>query len=502
MSRSILLGAVLVGAVLCLHTSPASAEKAAEKGDRITWAKDLPAAFQEAKAKQRPILICVNAKFVAGRNKEEPAAKGLREVVYLDPRIVTKSRSFVCALLTPSGNSADYGELRALGIEGLIVSPQHIFVHADGTRVLFRKEYWSHGQGESGVKALLGMMDKALTQASGKAPEAEPEPPAPAEPEDAPKPEAPAAPAQDQAEARAAWIVKMLDRVDNGDAESRQSALAGLVKHDKEGDCIDPLIERIPKCKKKVPVLVDIIRALGVPGLEKAAAPIGKMLKHKEELVRGNAAVTLEYIGSKSSIRALKMAVDKEDNEAIASHMFRALGRCGPRDAKVRALLVKKTVAAKSTFATYGPIIGLAYAEHDKKTARAAEKEFKKMGHPFGRRGRRSSFKRALFMWSLSEIQDPKTGPWIRKEKMEPIQNAESQYKDFVLGYYDACAKKCELGADTPEDVQKTIDEGIAKYLGWRRDTDTPLQDEYRENRDQSKFKPKMEYEPIKDDNN
>ena len=47
--------------------------------------------------------------------------------------------------LRPAGNSADYGELRALGIEGLIVSPQHIFVHPNGEKILVRQEYWSHG---------------------------------------------------------------------------------------------------------------------------------------------------------------------------------------------------------------------------------------------------------------------------------------------------------------------------------------------------------------------
>ena len=48
--------------------------------------------------------------------------------------------------------------LRLLGIEGDIVSPQHIFVHPSGDKILLRREYWSHGKGEEAVTALLAMM--------------------------------------------------------------------------------------------------------------------------------------------------------------------------------------------------------------------------------------------------------------------------------------------------------------------------------------------------------
>ena len=117
--------AVTLSFLLC----PAAA---AQGADAVSWTKDLPAAFAEAKAKRKILMVCVNAKFVTGSAKEEPANKGLREVVYKDARVVGKSREFVCALLTPATKSSEYAELRDLGIEGEIIAPQHIFVHPDG----------------------------------------------------------------------------------------------------------------------------------------------------------------------------------------------------------------------------------------------------------------------------------------------------------------------------------------------------------------------------------
>ena len=157
-----LLAVLLACCFLAVPAAPTAAEEGeVQPGDLVFWQTDLQKAFARAKEKQQILMICINSKYVDGRNREEPAAKGLREIVYKDVRIVKKSREFVCAFLTSGGNSADYGELRALGIEGLIVSPQHIFVHPDGDKILERLEYWSHGKGDAAVKALLGLMNNA-----------------------------------------------------------------------------------------------------------------------------------------------------------------------------------------------------------------------------------------------------------------------------------------------------------------------------------------------------
>ena len=106
-------------------------------------------------------MICINAKRVGGF-RPEPAAKELRTRTYKDDKVIDLSASFVCAFLTAEGTSEDYGELRLrYGIDGDIVSPQHVFAYPDG-KLIFRREYWPYGTGQDSVKALLGMMQRAL----------------------------------------------------------------------------------------------------------------------------------------------------------------------------------------------------------------------------------------------------------------------------------------------------------------------------------------------------
>ena len=75
-----LLATVLVLAAL----SPARAEEVVKE---IPWIKDLPEAFAKAKAEDRPLMICINARRV-GIGRVEPAAKELRTRTYKDPRVV------------------------------------------------------------------------------------------------------------------------------------------------------------------------------------------------------------------------------------------------------------------------------------------------------------------------------------------------------------------------------------------------------------------------------
>ena len=185
-------------------------------GDTITWTNDVEKAFAKGAKARKPIMICINSQRVDG-GREEPAAKGLREVVYKDLRVVGKSRKFICVFLTSAGSSGDYGELRArFGIDGLIVSPQHIFAHPDhksGQTPLARKQYWPYGKGADAVKALLGMMDQALAdfakvEGSPATPDAPDAPDTPAEPD------APDAPDGD--DARTKWIAKLIGITENG----------------------------------------------------------------------------------------------------------------------------------------------------------------------------------------------------------------------------------------------------------------------------------------------
>ena len=223
---------------------------AAAAQEAVHWTKDLPAAFAAAKAKRKILMVCVNTKYVMGSDKEEPANKGLREVVYKDPRVVGKSREFVCALLTPATKSSDYAELRDLGIEGEIIAPQHIFVHPDGNEILLRRKYWSHGKGEAAVSALLMLMSEAQKRLGGEA----------APPKEGKPAAANNAPAGDE---RPGWIEERIREVVDGPQPARNRAIDLLIRNDKSGDCATPLILLLDEHKKNTEMLVDLIRGLG-----------------------------------------------------------------------------------------------------------------------------------------------------------------------------------------------------------------------------------------------
>ncbi len=411
----------------------AGAALAAEPDDAISWSKDLPAALAEAAKSKHIVMVCVNARFVEGKQTEEPAAKGLREVIYKDPRVVKAARAFVCVLLTPEGGSAEYGELRALGIDGKITSPQHIFIRPDGKAVLLRKPYWPYGKGEGGVKALLDMMNAAQAKLTGKQPGAA-------------EPAAPLA-APDDAQKRAVWIAGLIAQVQRRGGSEREAAIKTLVDQDKEGDAVDALLALLPEHKKDVLLLTAVIRGLGRDGLERAALPLVALLRHKNADVRGNAAVSLEYIGSqdKKVIAGLKRMADKEKDERIANHAYRALGRCGRGDAKVRALLLKKAAGAKSEYASYGPAIGLAYFEGDKKAARGVERILKRIGVPGSKRGGgANAVKRSLVSWTLASIGDEKSGAFVRKQLMAGLEHVKAFWVEGLLGFWDLVARVCE----------------------------------------------------------
>ena len=479
---SLLFRASLVLTASLLLTPAVSAQGT----KKIAWSKNLETAFTEAKAQGKILMICVNAKYVDGKKTEERAAKGLREVVYRDERVVTLSREFVCAFFTPVSKKGDFGELRLLGIEGDIISPQHIFVRPKGDKILLREEYWSHGREEAGVKALLAMMEKA------KANLADENKPAESKQSGKLSPDAP------DGDARANWIKQWLDVVVTGDQRDRRSAIRNLIRNNKNGDCTTPLILLLTEHSKNTELIVDVIRGLGRDKLLDAAAPIATFLKHRKEEVRGNAAVSLEYIGDrhKDVVSALRVAAGKEKDASIANHMFRALGRCGVEDSKVRSLLLKKCAGAKSEFASYGPTIGLAYFEGDKKAARGVEKILKRIGIPGGRRGgAQNTVKRSVVCWTLAWIGDPKSGVFMREELMEKLKNIKAFWVAGLRSFYASVARKCE-GRDKTMDA---IRGGVRGAVGFAKGGDLgrygaetrDLMDKCRKDRKDADFKPR-----------
>lgn len=480
MHRPALLALLLLPAVL----APAAAEEH-PAGDGIAWAGDLVTAMAGAKESKKVVMVCVNAQFVEGRQEEEPAAKGLREVVYRDPRIVKRSRDFACVFLTPRGGSADYNALRALGVEGAITSPQHIFIAPEGDRILLRKAYWSHGKGEPAVTALLELMDQAAEAAKGKAPA-----PAPA-----PAGEGPGAPPE--GDQRALWIGLRLQEVRDMPAE-RERSLEVLIRADRGGDCTSPLVAMLGDPKADAALLVAVVRALGRDGLEAAALPVAHLLSHREEAVRGNAAVSLEYIGSRDEkvIAALLKHVGREKNESIANHAFRALGRCGVKDARARALLLTEANSAKSEFASYGPCIGLAYFAKDKAAARGVEKLLKQVGVPGGRRGGGQDIvKRGLVSWTLASIGDPDSARFVEEEMIDGLKNVKAFWVDGLREFWWGVVAACK----GEEGALGRVEGGVRGFAQFARGGDMGrygaetrnLMDDYRAGRGAAGFKPK-----------
>jgi hypothetical protein len=498
MTRWLLVPTASLSLLALAPAGPLCAEDA-KPGDLVAWTRDLPKAYEQAKKEGKPMMIAINSETVDG-GRVERAGKELREHTYRDVRVVTKSREFVCVFLTPDGSSDDYGELRLrYGIEGLIVSPQHIFAHADGSLIGDRYEYWPHGSGEKSVKALLDMMTKALDQdrASKNLPPVQVPPSIPDAPAP-PKPADPAAPpAQDPgappgAQERAQWIADLLAMVRGQDDAIRRAAIEKLVAGDQDHDCLRALIALLPPLAeaKNLAAQVDVVRALGRPGLMEAAPALHELLGHKDLVLRANVAVSLEYVGCRDSIEPLTKQAKVEEIESIANHLYRALGRCAAGDAKVRVLLDKKIGGSKSEFASLGPIIGMAYFTKDEKAARAIEDHLQKMGPPGGGRGRgwNGTLRRALLAWCLAEIADPKSGDFMRKKMLPQLENQNAFWTPAVITYYDAVADVCEGKADAMDAVETGILRTI-EFVGG-----SSLSDDARKGRADVGFTPKAEW--------
>ena len=402
--------------VLCLLGAPprargedSTAPSPAAPSNGIAWHASVAEAFAAGIKGKKPIFIAINAGRVDG-GQAEPAGKMLREDVYPSYAIAEKAKAFACALVTAEGNGADYGELRQrFGIDGQIVSPQHILAYSDGT-LIERREYWSVRGTQASIEALGAMLDAALASERARAGL----PPTPPGMDEAPgmdpgAPGDPALPAQPPDDpARKAWIETNLARIKQAgnDKAGRDAAVREMVRGDQKHDCLEPLCALLVESKKEPELQISIVRGFGKPGLEYAVPTVMTVLDDKNEELRSNAAVTLEYIGSARAIEALSKRLPREKNEEIYANVCRALGRCGAKMEAVRKTLLREMGSAKSDKAMAGPVIGLAYFEKDADVARAMEKQAKKDTY----------FRRALLLWALTEVNDPKSADFVRKE--------------------------------------------------------------------------------------
>jgi hypothetical protein len=438
--------------------SPAPAPSSSPASPYVDWQPSLVSGFEAAKKQNRPIFIAINAEHVDGKSRFEPAAKELRENTYLDPAVVKKSREFVCVFVKPDANSADYGELRShFAIDGIVVSPQHIFAHADGT-LIERKEYWSFGAGAASVEALLGMMDAALLSHRAKLGLKTPGVSGTVE------------------EQRAAWIRERIQKVRDGAADhaSRDVAIGELVHGDKQGDCVPPLCALLLEPKKDPDTTAAIVRGLGKPGLEAAVPTVVQMLDETSDDVRSNAAVTLEYIGSASAIDPLTKRLSKEHDDFTRNNCCRALGHCGAKQEAVRKTLLRELATAKTNKLSAGPSIGLSYFTKDAEAARGIEKILLP-GVDWQ--------KRAYALYALTEIRDPKSAEFVQEKVVKTEKNQAAV--QFLLSVVAVLS-----GKDADGEAQKSVNRGIESALGTLGDIGGPA----RLGRDPTEFAPNGEF--------
>lgn len=460
MRRSFVVSALIAGALLggvCVRADGPPAVPPAPS--YIDWQPTVVGAFDAAKKERKPLFIAINAEHVDGKyGRVEPAGKELRENTYRDPAIVAKSRQFISVLVKPDGTSVDYAELKArLGIQGEIVSPQHIFAHFDGA-LIERREYWRFAAGAASVEALLAMMDGALVAHRAKL--------GLGTPGMSGTPE----------EQRAAWIKERLDKARAGAAEhlARDAAIQELVRGDKQGDCITALCALLREPKKDPDAVAAIVRGLGKPGLEVAVSAIAELLDDTTDAVRSNAAVTLEYIGSATAIEPLTKRLAKEKDELVHNNCCRALGHCGAKQDAVRKTLLREFATAKTNKTSAGPAIGLAYFESDVEAARGVEKILLP-GVDWQ--------KRAFGLYALTEIRDPKSADFVSEKVLKTEKN------QAALGFLNAVVKVLS-GQDTSGDAQHAVTKGLESAVGTLQDIGGPA----RLGRDQAEFQPKGEF--------
>jgi hypothetical protein len=397
MARSALASAVL-GGVAAVLLAPASA-RGGDPGTEVAWTPSLEKAFEEAKASRKPLFIAINARVVEGEGVEV-ASRLLREQVYRQPQVVERSRAFVCVFLEDPLSTADGGELRSrFGIDGMIVSPQHLFAHADGA-LIQRKEYWEPRDVAASVEALGAMMTRAL-----KAHEVRLALP----------------PLGEDAASRSAWIAAAAALARAGpDVELRRAAARELAAADRGGDGLAALQALLPQAKEAkapdVPVFAEIACLLGRPGLEAAVPGLSALLDAKDPLLRSHGAVSLEHVGSAAAVEALLARLAKEKDEGARAHMLRAAGRCGPKDPGVRKQLLRDAQARAERVAV-GALVGLGYLEGDAEAARALEKATK---------GSDEGVRRVASLWALVEIGDARTAAFLRTEAAETSKAAYS----------------------------------------------------------------------------
>ena len=326
--------------------------------------------------------------------------------------------------------------------------------------------------------------------------------------EDDKKPDANKEAIPDEGEARAEWIQDRLTDVREGKQSKRRAALKMLVAQDQDGDTTSRLVALLSDGGLRGEALVDLVRALGIDSLVAAIPPLVALLASDDASVRGNVAVSLEYIGGHEAVEPLKKRLGRESIGSVRNHLCRALARCGAGQKPVRAALLKQLRRARADQDLVGPLAGLAYFERDAQVARKLEKLLAKSVVPKGTDGAISARRRAKLMgWTLAHVKDAKTPKFLR-DKVLPRLKSSSSISIVGIGgteaqFYEAVARYIDGDPSAKDTVDSAIGSGNntgmvigGRSLGSVSGIGIRMMDDMRKGRDMQDFVPLGDRKP------
>ena len=199
------------------------------------------------------------------------------------------------------------------------------------------------------------------------------------------------------------------------DHAARDVAIQELVKGDKKGDCVAAALRAAARAEEGRRRGRGDRAGARQAGARGGGAHGAQLLDDTNDAVRGNAAVTLEYIGSAAAVEPLTKRLAKEKDEWARNDCCRALGRCGAKQEAVRKTLLRELATAKTNRLSVGPAIGLSYFDGATRTPRAGSRRSSPAGVDWQ--------KRAFGLYALTEIRDPKSAEFVREKVVKAEKN-------------------------------------------------------------------------------
>lgn len=321
------LAALLLVGVAAAAAAPQDAPPAIDAPKpQVAWRCGFTDAMRQARAEQRPLLVLFHA-------DGDAEADGAAAKLWRDEKLVAKSASFLCLIASASPHEESVDELgarlcrrwggvacadhqrtlvdagRELLGAGAPVLPQLVLCTGEG-RVLARRAFALKQE------KLVELLDDALREVGppGGAGGADPK-------------------------ADAERVAKALDDTKKARSTRKAEALTPALELGSEA-ARNALLEYVRKGDDDA-TRVAVMQALAVPGDYLVLETLQKISKEKQEYV---ALAAIDGLGK------LRLPEPKEELKKLVSRftgndqgrVLRALAACGPADADVRELIVKK----------------------------------------------------------------------------------------------------------------------------------------------------------------